>query len=88
MIAIIGHLISEIEAAIRFWTDEDTKPVFEGIEIDENGENLIKLSWDTEEGQISGVSWHYDPNFGRGEWMAETMEDAKQMAIDFNEGVS
>lgn len=25
---------------------------------------------------------------GRGEWTAETMEDAKQMAIDFSEGVS
>lgn len=25
---------------------------------------------------------------GRGEWTAKTMEDAKQMAIDFNEGVS
>ena len=25
---------------------------------------------------------------GRGEWVAQTMEDAKQMAIDFNEGVS
>lgn len=25
---------------------------------------------------------------GRGEWVAETMEDAKQMAIDFNESVS
>ena len=25
---------------------------------------------------------------GRGEWVAKTLEDAKQMAIDFNEGVS
>lgn len=25
---------------------------------------------------------------GRGEWVAETLEDAKQMAIDFNKGVS
>lgn len=25
---------------------------------------------------------------GRGEWVAKTMEDAKQMAVDFNEGVS
>lgn len=25
---------------------------------------------------------------GRGEWTAKTMDDAKQMAIDFNEGVS
>ena len=26
--------------------------------------------------------------YGRGEWTAKTMEDAKQMAVDFNEGVS
>ena len=32
---------------------------------------------------------HYSrPPLGKGEWTAKTMEDAKQMAIDFNEGVS
>jgi hypothetical protein len=30
----------------------------------------------------------YEIKCGRGEWTAKTMEDAKQMAIDFNEGVS
>jgi len=30
----------------------------------------------------------YPETFGRGEWVAETMEDAKQMAIDFRNGVS
>ena len=29
---------------------------------------------------------HYTPE--KGEWTAKTMDDAKQMAIDFNEGVS
>lgn len=28
------------------------------------------------------------PKFGKGEWTAETMEDAKQMAIDFADGVN
>ncbi len=32
--------------------------------------------------------WPYPQEFGRGEWVAETMDDAKQMAIDFAEGVS
>ena len=32
--------------------------------------------------------WPYPQTFGRGEWVAETMDDAKQMAIDFAEGVS
>lgn len=31
---------------------------------------------------------HFEIKCGRGEWVAKTMEDAKQMAIDFNESVS
>jgi len=30
----------------------------------------------------------YPEKYGRGEWVAETLEDAKQMAIDFSSGVS
>jgi len=30
----------------------------------------------------------YPEKYGRGEWTAETLADAKQMAIDFNKGVS
>jgi len=34
------------------------------------------------------IFWPYEnEKFGRGEWTAETMDDAKQMAIDFAEGV-
>ena len=29
----------------------------------------------------------YPEQYGRGEWVAETLEDAKQMAIDFSSGV-
>jgi hypothetical protein len=39
--------------------------------------------------QRTTILSEYDPdNFGRGEWTACTWEDAKQMAIDFHEGVS
>lgn len=31
---------------------------------------------------------YYEVETGRGEWIAETLEDAKQMAMDFAEGVS
>ena len=31
---------------------------------------------------------YYEIKCGRGEWIARTMADAEQMAIDFNEGVS
>lgn len=37
---------------------------------------------------ISGIFNRYPKSYGKGEWTAKTMEDAKQMAIDFNEGVS
>ena len=30
----------------------------------------------------------YPDKWGKGEWVAKTMEDAKQMAIDFSDGVS
>lgn len=34
------------------------------------------------------IFWPYPDKFGRGEWVAETLEDAKLMAEDFAEGVS
>jgi hypothetical protein len=37
--------------------------------------------------KISGAEYFINP-LGRGEWIARTMEDAKQMAVDFNKGVS
>ena len=36
----------------------------------------------------SSIFTPYPEQYGRGEWIAETLEDAKQMAIDFREGVS
>ena len=39
-------------------------------------------------GTKSSNFYPYPEKFGRGEWTAMTMEDAKQMAMDFNEGVS
>ena len=31
---------------------------------------------------------YFPDTWGKGEWIAETLEDAKQMAIDFANGVS
>ena len=39
-------------------------------------------------GTISSLFTAYPEKWGNGEWVAKTMGDAKQMAIDFNEGVS
>ena len=82
----------ELEAAIAFWSGDNHK----NVTAEKIKDGLIKVSWEYDDetpnekmrGTISGVEWHYNPNFKKGEWTAKTMEDAKQMAIDFNEGVS
>lgn len=83
----------EIEAAIRFWSDEFNT----NIKAEKVKDGEIRVTWEYPEdvpnkklrNQISGATWAYNPNnFGRGEWTAKTMEDAKIMAQDFNEGVS
>ena len=82
----------EIEAAIRFWSDDNHINVTS--EKVKDGELYISWGYDHNtpnkklRGTISGVSWEYDTNFGKGEWVAETLDEAKQMAIDFNKGVS
>ncbi len=85
-----------IEDCIRFWDDKhhiETK----GKEIrEDNGELGVYVSWTYNDkvkneklrGAISGVFSAYPDSFGKGEWTAKTIEDAKQMAMDFAEGVS
>ena len=82
----------EIEAAIQFWSGNNHINVT--AEKIKDGE--LDVSWEYDNatpakklrGSISGVSWEYDTTLGKGEWVAETIADAKQMAQDFNAGVS
>jgi len=88
----VGSSIEEeIEHAISFWSDEAhiwTKAIYD------KKERVIKVTWLYDESvpnkkmhnTISGCDWDF--TLGRGEWTAKTMEDAHQMAKDFNEGVS
>ena len=39
-------------------------------------------------GSVSGIFTQYPDVYGKGEWEAKTIEDAKQMASDFAKGVS
>lgn len=83
------------EDAIRFWQDEDHLNVrCEGIK-EESGEKFFVIKWEYTDDipnenlrGTTGGSDAYLGKLGRGEWVAKTMGDAKQMAIDFNEGVS
>lgn len=83
------------QAAIDFWADdchEETKS--NGI-VEEDGEKFFDIVWkynskvpnEKLRETIGGAKHHIKP-LGRGEWTAKTLEDAKLMAIDFNEGVS
>ena len=90
-----ASLEEQEEEAIRFWKDENhLNTTCEGI-IEEDGERFFEITWTYNEavpnkklrGQIGGTRHHIGP-LGKGEWTAETWMDAKQMAIDFNEGVS
>lgn len=91
-----GSSIDEQEAdAIRFWEgDNHLNVLCEGI-IEKDGDRYFDIKWDYDNevpneklrGTISGCQ-HHIKTLGRGEWVAKTMEDAKQMAVDFNDGVS
>lgn len=83
------------EDAIKFWSGESHKNVrCEGI-VEQDGEKYLDIKWnytdDIENESLRGVAGgtlSYIPEFGRGEWVAKTMEDAKQMAIDFCSNIS
>ena len=85
--------------AVRFWSDERRLNTTAELSKDEEGKPCFDVAWlntddpelipnEKRRGKIFGVR-HYPPEqFGKGEWTATTLEDAKQMAVDFAEGVS
>ena len=90
-----------LENAIAFWSGEgyediSAKRINEStIEVSWIYSNDIpneklrgKVGSSSVHAPIKTFGDSHDGCYGRGEWTAETMEDAKQMAIDFNEGVS
>lgn len=89
-----------IEDCLRFWGDTDMEETDKLNPIAEEGVQDGKLGvWirytysdkipnEKMRGQISGVFSEYPEKWGRGEWTAKTIEDAKQMAIDFARSVS
>lgn len=92
----VGSSIKEQEEdAIRFWSDDDYDNVIcKGI-IEKDGDKFFDITWDYKDGTPNkklhgtiGGAEHFITKLGRGEWVAKTMDDAKLMAIDFNEGVS
>jgi len=89
-----------LEDVIRFWSDESHLNI-RGKHAEQENENGIMeqgvyVEWNYDfkipnkklHGQVSGIFTQYPEEYGRGEWKAKTLEDAKQMACNFAEGVS
>lgn len=80
---------------VRFWSGDYHQNV-EGHEETQDEVLGIQVDWsytdDTPNekirGTISGVFSPYPDKFGPGEWAAAALEEARQMACDFAEGVS
>lgn len=85
-----------LDRCVDFWTSEYHENM-EGIEItDEELGKGIEVSWINNDkvpnervrGTSDSTFTPYPKKFGKGEWTAKTLEDCKQMAIDFVDGVS
>ena len=85
-----------IADALRFWHDEDHHArewVSEPTEHE--GARGVWVNWlysdtvpnESIRGTEGGTFAAFPAEYGRGEWTAETLEDAKRMACDFAEGV-
>lgn len=72
-----------IEHEIEFWKEKGFE-VEDTFLIEVNRQVRFKLS--IKNGNSKKTSFHFAPipqTYGRGEWTAETLEDAKQMCIDY-----
>jgi hypothetical protein len=79
---------------VRFWSDDDTIIKSKELNVpDPHGDrDGLGILVETENKNKSGLGMkHWEPypdKWGKGEWEAKTLEDAKQMAIDFARSVS
>lgn len=72
-----------IEQEIEFWK-------WKGFEVEDalliQVHRQVRLKLSIGNGSFKKITFHYAPlpqSYGRGEWTAETLEDAKQMCIDY-----
>lgn len=85
-----------IEDGIRFWSEADHLNVRAEDPIKYEGYRGVWIRWEyakdipNEKSRgTTGGTFHCFPDaYGKGEWISQSIEDAKQMAIDFAEGVS
>lgn len=85
-------------SAVEFWHDTEYKSkTYIGNDGEDEQGKFFMVNWEYNNivpnvalrNTIGSNKRYYDDaSFGKGEWTALTLEDAKQMAIDFNQGVS
>ena len=79
-----------LDDMIRFWSGDNHLNVHgehkgDGVYIEWEYDHSIPN--EKMRGQISGSHQQYPDEYGKGEWAAESLNDARQMAIDFANGV-
>jgi hypothetical protein len=89
-----------MEDELRFWGDtdmEDTHKLNPTVrETTQDGElgTIVEYTYSdnipnkSNRGKIGSMFTPYPSEWGKGEWTATTLEEAKEMAIDFSNGVS
>lgn len=81
------------ENELAFWCGEDSGIVNARIETNTDGRTFIIGMWkeDIPNEKMRGKTYlheiHYPETYGRGEWKAESLEDAHQMAIDYAKNI-
>ena len=84
-----------LQQMVNFWADEHHKNTL-GTHTERDGVQGVYVSWSYNQsvpnkkliGTVSGCFQPYPEKWGHGEWTAESLDDAKQMACDFAESVS
>lgn len=86
-----------LERSINFWSDESHTNVSAIPATNEDGILGAQVTWEYVPEFVPNKNLHgtigetfvYPPTkYGKGEWTVKTLEEAKEMAIDFAEGVS
>lgn len=80
-----------LEDMVRFWSSDDRVNIH-----GEHQDDGVYIEWEYDQsipnekmrGQITGSHQQYPDEYGKGEWAAKTLADARQMAIDFANDVA
>lgn len=85
-----------LDDAERFWRGDNHLHVTATRGVDDQGLECAHVAWEYDKAvpnkklrsTISGTVMYPPAEWGRGEWTAATLDDAKQMAVDFADSVS